>query len=43
MEAKKNITNDIVTDYINGFYEPLTDDLAELRLSCVSAREHTKR
>ena len=31
MEARKNITNDIVTDYINGFYEPLTDELAELR------------
>lgn len=31
MEARKNITNDIVTDYINGFYKPLTDDLAELR------------
>lgn len=31
MEAKRNITNDIVTDYINRFYEPLTDDLGNLR------------
>lgn len=32
MEAKRNITNDIVTDYINGFYAPLTDELGKLRV-----------
>ena len=31
IEAERNITNDIVTEYINGFYEPLTEDLARLR------------
>lgn len=31
MEAKRNITNDIVTDYINGFYKPLTEELKQLR------------
>lgn len=31
MEAKRNITNDIVTDYINGFYKPLTVELEQLR------------
>ena len=32
MEAKRNITNDLVTDYINGFYTPLTDELGKLRV-----------
>ncbi len=32
MEAKRNITNDIVSDYINGFYEPLTEELGKLRI-----------
>lgn len=32
MEAKRNITNDLVTDYINGFYAPLTDELGKLRV-----------
>lgn len=36
MEAKRNITNDIVTDYINGFYEPITDSLGLLRTSSES-------
>lgn len=31
MEAKRNITNDIVTDYINGFYKPLTAELGQIR------------
>ncbi len=31
IESERNITNDIITDYINGFYEPLTEDLARLR------------
>ncbi len=32
MKAKRNITNDLVTDYINGFYAPLTDELGKLRV-----------
>ena len=32
MEANRNITNDLVTDYINGFYTPLTDELGKLRV-----------
>ena len=32
MEAKRNITNDLVTDYINGFYTPLPDELGKLRV-----------
>ena len=32
MEAKRNITNDLVTDYINGVYTPLTDELGKLRV-----------
>ena len=31
MESKKNITNDIVTDYINEFYRPLSPELGVLR------------
>ena len=31
IEAERNITNDKVTGYINGFYRPLTEDLARLR------------
>ena len=27
-----NITNDLVTEYINSFYEPLNDKLAALRV-----------
>lgn len=38
MEAKRNITNDIVTDYINGFYKPITDSLGLLRIN--SESEH---
>ena len=32
MESKRNITNDIVTEYINSFYEPVSDELGRLRL-----------
>lgn len=28
-----NITNDLVTEYINGFYLPLDEELSELRKS----------
>lgn len=38
MEAKRNITNDIVTDYINGFYEPLTQELGLLRMNSEAER-----
>ena len=38
IEAERNITNDKVTEYINGFYEPLTADLGELR--CRSEAEN---
>lgn len=38
IEAERNITNDRVTDYINGFYAPLTADLAELRREAEAAR-----
>ena len=31
MESKKNITNDIVTEYINQFYRPKTEEIAKLR------------
>ena len=32
MESNRNITNDIVTEYINNFYEPVSDELGRLRL-----------
>lgn len=32
MESNRNITNDIVTEYINMFYEPVSDELGRLRL-----------
>lgn len=32
MESNRNITNDIVTEYINRFYEPVSDELGMLRL-----------
>ena len=32
MESNRNITNDIVTEYINSFYEPVSDELGRLRL-----------
>ena len=32
MESNRNITNDIVTGYINSFYEPVSDELGRLRL-----------
>lgn len=32
MESNRNITNDIVTEYINRFYEPVSDELGRLRL-----------
>lgn len=38
MEAKRNITNDIVTDYINCFYKPVTDDLGRLRRDAEEAK-----
>lgn len=31
VEAERNITNGEVTEYINGFYKPLTEDLEGLR------------
>lgn len=33
-----NITNDLVTDYINGFYRPSSNDLGKLRLEAEEAR-----
>lgn len=32
MESNRNITNDIVTEYINGFYQPASLELGALRL-----------
>ena len=32
MESNRNITSDIVTEYINRFYEPVSDELGMLRL-----------
>ena len=32
MESNRKITNDIVTEYINSFYEPVSDELGRLRL-----------
>ena len=29
---ERNITNDIVTEYINGFYTPVSPELGALRL-----------
>ena len=31
MNSERNITNDLVTEYINGFYSPLTPELGQLR------------
>ena len=31
MNSERNITNDLVTEYINGFYAPLTPELGALR------------
>lgn len=31
MNSERNITNDLVTEYINGFYAPLTPELGQLR------------
>jgi len=31
MNSERNITNDLVTEYINGFYTPLTQELGQLR------------
>ena len=33
-----NITNDLVTEYINGFYLPLDEELSELRKSAKNAK-----
>lgn len=33
-----NITNDLVTSYINGFYKPLTQELGQLRITGESDR-----
>ena len=38
MNSERNITNDLVTEYINGFYAPLTAELGQLRVESEANR-----
>ena len=37
MNKTKNITNDLITEYINGFYKPIDQALMNLRLEAEEA------
>lgn len=38
MKKNKNITNPVITEYLNGFYEPVNDELGEFRAEAEAER-----